>query len=53
MTINKHLQKQGYALHALIMLKRFRMSDHCTMGQAVEINILEVHKSKQILHAYL
>ena len=27
--------------------------DHCTMGQAVEIDILEVHKSKQILHAHL
>ena len=25
----------------------------CTMGQAVEIDILEVHKSKQILHAHL
>ena len=26
---------------------------HCTMGHAVEINILEVFKSKQILHAHL
>ena len=26
---------------------------HCTMGQEVEIDILEVHKSKQILHAHL
>ena len=26
---------------------------HCTMGQAVEIDILEVHKSKKLLHAHL
>ena len=25
----------------------------CTMGQAVEIDSLKVHKSKQILHAHL
>ena len=26
---------------------------HCTMGQAMEIDILEVHKTKEILHAHL
>ena len=28
-------------------------ANHCTIGQAVEIKFLEVHKSKQILHAHL
>ena len=35
------------------ILPESSLHTHCTMGQAVEIDILEVHKSKQILHAHL
>ena len=38
---------------ATILYDRYHLHHQCTMGQAVEIDILEVHKSKQILHAHL
>ena len=46
-------QLQNSRALLLIIFLHLQLQLQCTMGQAVEIDSLEVHKSKQILHAHL
>ena len=50
--LNEDFWARRIETHGPVESKSAGFHSHCTMGQAMEIDILEVNKSKKLLHAH-